>query len=111
MRQKQEQNYYQRFIDALANSPQTQKKYIHELNDYLKWSNISDANHLIPGDLLDSPAAIRQVEDQIIEYIKFLTNSRKLGGLDLVLLLVLYRSLYGLLDRLFYLMLETFSYY
>ena len=50
MRQKATIDYYQRFIDALASSPQTQKKYIRELNDYLKWLEITDPNLLITED-------------------------------------------------------------
>lgn len=77
----QKQDYYQRFTDALASSPaQTQEKYIREVNDYLKWLKITDSNLRITEDLLDSPAAIREVEDRIIEYIKYLINTRKIGS-------------------------------
>jgi len=41
---------------------------------------VTDPNILITEDLLDSSAAIRQVEDQIIEYVQYLSNARKLGS-------------------------------
>jgi hypothetical protein len=78
--QKTATDYYQCFIDSLARSQHTQKKYIRELNYYLKWLQVTDPNILITEDLLDPPAAIRQVEDQIIEYVKYLSNIRKLGS-------------------------------
>ena len=97
------QNYYQRFIDALASSPQTQKKYTRELNDYLKWLKVSDPNSLISSELIDSPAAIRQVEDKIIEYIKYLNNTRKLGSATIQLSLFAIFNFYSInrinLDR------------
>lgn len=104
MRQKATIAYYQRFIDALASSPQTQKKYIRELNNYLKWLKIpNDPNLLITEDLLDSHAAIRQVEDRIIEYIKYLTNTRKLGSATIHLSLFAIFNFYSInrinLDR------------
>lgn len=103
MRQKATIDYYQRFIDALASSPQTQKKYIRELNDYLKWLKITEPNLLITDDLLDSPAKIREVEDQIIEYVKFLINTRKLGSATIHLSLFAIFNFYSInrinLDR------------
>jgi integrase len=103
MRQKATIDYYQRFIDALENSPQTQKKYIRELNYYLKWCKIKDPNLLITDDLLDSPAKIREVEDQIIEYAKFLINTRKLGSATIHLSLFAIFNFYSInrinLDR------------
>lgn len=103
MRQKATIDYYQRFIDALESSPQTQKKYIRELNDYLKWLNITNANLLISEGLLDSPVAIRQVEDKIIEYIKHLNNTRKLGSATIHLSLFAIFNFYSInrinLDR------------
>lgn len=103
MQQKATIDYYQRFIDALASSPQTQKKYIRELNDYLKWLSIINANHLITEDLLDSPTKIREVEDKIIEYIKYLNNTRKLGSATIHLSLFAIFNFYSInrinLDR------------
>ena len=103
MRQKTTIDYYQRFIDALASSPQTQKKYIRELNDYLKWLDITNANLLITEDLLDSPTSIRLVEDKIIEYIKYLNNTRKLGSATIHLSLFAIFNFYSInrinLDR------------
>jgi integrase len=75
----QHQQYYNRFIDSLSRSPETQKKYIKEFNYYLKYLKVNDANALITADLIDLPAAIRQAEDRIIEYLKYLTNNEKLS--------------------------------
>jgi integrase len=76
---RQEQDYYQRFIDSLSKSPQTQKKYIQEFNYFLKWLKVNDANDLIAPSLLDSQAEIRKVEDTIIGYIKHLSQVEKLS--------------------------------
>jgi integrase len=77
-RQRTKQQSYQRFLDSLSNS-QTQKKYDIELKCYVKYLGINDANALITPDLIDSSAAIRQAEDQIIEYLKHLANVEKLA--------------------------------
>ena len=70
---------YYRFVNSLSNSSATQEKYIKELNYYLKYLGITDANTLIYDNLIDSPAEIRQVEDKLIEYIKYLHNVEKLS--------------------------------
>jgi integrase len=70
---------YNRFINSLTNSSETQEKYTKELNYYLRYLGITDANTLIHDTLIDSPAEIRQVEDKLIEYIKYLDNVEKLS--------------------------------
>jgi integrase len=70
---------YDRFINSLTNSSETQEKYVKELNYYLKYLSITDANTLIYDTLIDSPAEIRQVEDKLIVYIKYLDNVEKLS--------------------------------
>jgi integrase len=70
---------YDRFVNSLSNSSETQEKYIKELNYYLKYLGITNANTLICDTLIDSPAEIRQVEDKLIEYIKYLANVEKLS--------------------------------
>jgi integrase len=70
---------FQRFVDSLDKSPYTQKKYIQELGYYIRYSKAPNADALITNDLLDSPTKIRQVEDNIIEYIKYLHDVMKVS--------------------------------
>lgn len=53
-------------------SDQTKKKYIIEFNYYLKYLKIKDPDLLISNKLLDLQTMVRQVEDQIINYINHL---------------------------------------
>ncbi|MGC1134458.1 MAG: hypothetical protein WA941_16640 [Nitrososphaeraceae archaeon] len=70
---------YDRFVNSLTNSNETKDKYVAELNYYLKYLGITDANTLIYDNLIDSPAEIRQAEDKLIEYIKYLVHEEKLS--------------------------------
>jgi integrase len=72
-----QQPSYQRFLDSLSNT-QTKIKYDIELKCYLRYLN-TDANSLITSEMIDSPAAVRRAEDQIIEYLKYLANTDKLS--------------------------------
>jgi hypothetical protein len=65
-------DYYQRFLDSMRTSPATQQKYRIELQYYLRDIDEKNANSLISEDLADSPSKIRQIEDRLIEYIRFL---------------------------------------
>jgi integrase len=69
---------YQTFLKSLSN-PQTKVKYDVELKCFLKYLGITDANELITSDLIDSPKAIRQAEDSIIEYLEHLAKVEKLA--------------------------------
>lgn len=75
-KQRQQRDYYQQFIDSLNRSKLTQQKYIQAFSYYLKWLGLGkyDANTLVTETLLDSPAEIRKIEDQIIRYIKYMIN-------------------------------------
>ena len=66
-------DYHQLFIDAIS-SPQTKVKYDFDLKSYLKYLQVTDASKLITPDLIDSPIKTRHVEDQIIQYIKYMIN-------------------------------------
>jgi integrase len=78
---RQQIDYYQRFVDSLDRSELTQKKYIQAFSYYLKWLGLdkTEANSLITETLLDSPAEVRKIEDQLIEYIKYMNNEQKLA--------------------------------
>ena len=65
-------DYYQRFLDSMRTSTATQQKYKIELQYYLRDIDERNANSLITEDLVDSPSKIRQIEDRLIEYIRFL---------------------------------------
>ena len=80
-KQQQQIDYYQQFIDSLNRSKLTQQKYIQVFSYYLKWLGVgkNDANSLITETLLDSPAEVRKIEDQIIKYIKYMINNQKLA--------------------------------
>jgi hypothetical protein len=65
-------DYYQRFLDSMRTSTATQQKYKIELQYYLRDIDEKNANSLISEDLADSPSKIRQIEDRLIEYIRFL---------------------------------------
>jgi integrase len=77
-RQQQSTDYYQWFLNSLSNL-QTKAKYDFELNCYRKYLGLTSANELITPDLIDSPAAIREVDDQIIRYIQHLHKTEKLA--------------------------------
>jgi integrase len=80
-KQQQQIDYYQQFIDSLNRSKLTQQKYIQVFSYYLKWLGLgkNDANSLITETLLDSPAEVRKIEDQIIKHIKYMINNQKLA--------------------------------
>jgi integrase len=69
---------YQTFLKSLAN-PQTKVKYDVELKCFLKYLSIDNADKLITPKLIDSPKAIRQAEDNIIEYLEHLAKVEKLA--------------------------------
>src|SRR5918995_103729 len=73
--QIQNQNYYQNFLNSFK-SEQTKRKYIIELNYYLRYLGVNNPNSLISDKLLDSQPMIRQIEDQIIDYINQLKKSK-----------------------------------
>ena len=76
---QQREHYYQNFLDSQNKSELTKQKYIKEFDNYLKYLNVQDPNSLITDELLDSPRGIRQVENQIREYIKFLSKIKGWG--------------------------------
>ncbi|MFZ1876731.1 MAG: hypothetical protein WAU25_06835, partial [Nitrososphaeraceae archaeon] len=71
---------YDRFLASLSKSSQTREKYKIQLEYYLKWLGIKDANDLITPTLIDSPAEIRQTEDIIIKHIEYLRDEKKLSS-------------------------------
>jgi integrase len=71
---------YDRFLASLSKSSQTREKYKIQLDYYLKWLNVNDANDLITPTLIDSPAEIRQTEDMIIKHIEYLRDEKKLSS-------------------------------
>ncbi|MGH9979864.1 MAG: hypothetical protein ACRD8Z_29090 [Nitrososphaeraceae archaeon] len=95
IKQKQQEptDYYQWFLNSLSN-PQTKAKYDFELNCYRKYLGLTSANELITPELIDSPAAIREVDDQIIRYLQHLNKTEKLApatiGLRLSAILYFY---------------------
>jgi integrase len=78
-KQQQQQQYYQNFLDSQNKSELTKQKYIMEFNNYLKYLKVQDPNTLITEKLLDSPKEIRQVENQIRDYIKYLGKVKGWG--------------------------------
>jgi integrase len=70
-------DYYRRFVDSIQGSKQTQIKYKIEFGYYLKDLKIDDPNTLISPDLADSPRKIRQIEDQLIDYVAYLQKVKK----------------------------------
>ena len=88
-KQKQQIDYYQQFVDSLNKSKLTQQKYIQVFSYYLKWLGLGEdeANTLITETLLDSPAEVRRIEDQIIRYIKYMANIQKLAHSTIQVLL------------------------
>lgn len=78
-KQQRSTDYYQWFLNSLSN-PQTKAKYDFELGRYCKYLDAASVNELITPDLIDSPAAIREVDDQIIRYIQYLTKVEKLAS-------------------------------
>lgn len=76
-RQKNQQQYYKTFLDSLDRSRETKKSYLYSINNYCQWLGVDDPNKLITKDLINSPSAVHQVEDKLIEYITFLKNSNQ----------------------------------
>lgn len=78
-KQRHKEQYYENFTDSLNRSEQTKQKYIIEFNNYLKYLKVQDPDTLITEELLDSPHEIRQVENQIRDYIKYLAKEKRWG--------------------------------
>lgn len=70
--------YYQTFIDSLDKSKETKRMYTWSLMSYCKWLGITDPNQLITKEHSVSGEAVNQLEDQIIEFIKYMKNERGL---------------------------------
>ena len=71
-------SYFQTFVDSLDKSAETKRMYVWSLKTYCKWLGIADPNQLITKDLLTSGEAVNQLEDQIIDFITYMKNERKL---------------------------------
>ena len=70
--------YFQTFVDSLDKSKETKRMYVWSLNSYCEWLGIVDPNQLISKELLESGEVVNQLEDQIIDYIKYMKNERGL---------------------------------
>jgi hypothetical protein len=71
--QKTTVNHYDTFVNSLSRSPETQRKYVAEFNYYLEWLGIKDPDTLIKTSVTTAEE-IRDIEDKIIEYIKYMSN-------------------------------------
>lgn len=65
----------------LTNQKQLNRNTVQLFAYYLKWLGLGkdQANTLITETLLDSPAEVRKIEDQIIRYIKYMINFQKIA--------------------------------
>jgi integrase len=78
-RTKQKIDYYNRFLDSIK-SPFTKRVYVNALEHYAKDMGIaSDYNKLIEELVNNDPTKIKELEDNLIEYISYLYKEKELS--------------------------------
>jgi integrase len=75
--EKQQQDYYNKFLNSLTKSAYTRKTYRIEFNYYLKDIGLTDPNSLITPELLNNTEKIRELEDNLINYISYLQDDKQ----------------------------------
>ncbi len=76
--QKATLNHYDTFVNSLNRSPSTRRKYVTEFNYYLEWLGIKDPDILIKASITTAEET-RDIEDKIIEYMKYMSDTCKLS--------------------------------
>ena len=76
-RTKQKVDYYSRFVNSIK-SPYTRTMYDNSLKHYIKDMDVKSYDELI--ECLDGdPGKIKELEDNLIEYIQYLQNEKQLS--------------------------------
>jgi integrase len=75
--EKQQQDYYNKFLNSLTKSEYTRRTYRIEFNYYLKDIGVTDPNSLITLELLNDVEKARELEDNLISYISYLQNEKQ----------------------------------
>lgn len=73
---KQKINHYSRFLNSIK-SPHSRYTYDWELKYYMKDMRFDNVEEIITEDLLTNPEKVRELEDNLIDYISYLQKERK----------------------------------